>query len=68
MAEQKRQKTSGGDAYWNKLTYLGRDYVAVAFSQYHQNRIDDEQLGAYLDTKPRHLATLEEYFLKGNTP
>lgn len=64
-AEQKKPKTSGGDAYWNKLTYLGRDYVAAALSQYHQNRIDDEQLGEYLNTKPKHLATLEEYFLKG---
>jgi Zn-dependent peptidase ImmA (M78 family) len=66
-AEQKKQKKSGGDMYWSKLTYLGRDYVAVAFNQYYQNRIDDEQLGAYLDTKPKNIATLEEYFLKGNT-
>jgi Zn-dependent peptidase ImmA (M78 family) len=66
-AGQKKPNKSGGNQYWNKLAYLGRDYVAVAFGQYYQNRIDDEQLGAYLDTKPKNIATLEEYFLKGNT-
>jgi hypothetical protein len=60
-------KRSRWKSYWNKLAYLGRDYVAVAFSQYYQNCIDEEQLGAYLDTKPKNIATLEEYFLKGNT-
>jgi Zn-dependent peptidase ImmA (M78 family) len=66
-AHQKKQTAPGGNPYWNKLAYLGRDYVASAFSQYYQNRIDDEQLGSYLNTKPKNIATLEEYFLKGNT-
>ena len=45
--------------------YLGRDYVALAFSQYHQNRIDETQLGEYLDMKPKNVGTLEEYFVRG---
>ncbi len=65
-AEQK-QGSSGGNPYWSKLAYLGREYVALAFSQYHQNRIDDVQLGEYLDTKPKNVGTLEEYFLRGGT-
>jgi Zn-dependent peptidase ImmA (M78 family) len=56
----------GGDFYWNKLSYLGRDYVALAFRQYYQNRIDDAQLAQYLDTKPRNIGTLEEYFTKAS--
>lgn len=64
--QQKKQGASGGNPYWNTLAYLGRDYVGVVFSQYYQNRIDDEQLGAYLNIKPKNIATLEEYFLKGN--
>jgi Zn-dependent peptidase ImmA (M78 family) len=64
-AEQ-RQSGSGGNPYWSKLTYLGRDYVALAFSQYYKNRIDDVQLGEYLDMKPKNVSTLEEYFVKGN--
>jgi Zn-dependent peptidase ImmA (M78 family) len=60
-----RQEGSGGNPYWSKLAYLGRDYVALAFNQYHQNRIDETQLGEYLDTKPKNVGTLEEYFVRG---
>jgi Zn-dependent peptidase ImmA (M78 family) len=63
-AEQ-RGEGSGGNPYWSKLAYLGRDYVALAFSQYHQNRIDETQLGEYLDMKPKNVGTLEEYFVRG---
>ena len=55
----------GGDYYWTKLAYLGRDYVALALSQYRQNRIDDRQLADYLDTKPKNLAGIEDYFARG---
>jgi hypothetical protein len=48
-----------------KRAYLGRDYVALAFSQYHQNRIDETQLGEYPDMKPKNVGTLEEYFVRG---
>jgi Zn-dependent peptidase ImmA (M78 family) len=60
-----RQEGSGGNPYWSKLAYLGRDYVALAFNQYHQNRIDETQLGEYLDMKPKNVGTLEEYFVRG---
>jgi Zn-dependent peptidase ImmA (M78 family) len=60
-----KQQGSGGNPYWSKLAYLGRDYVALAFNQYHQNRIDERQLGEYLDMKPRNVGTLEEYFVRG---
>jgi len=38
------QKTggSGGNWYRTQITYLGREYVELAFRQYYQNRIDDE--------------------------
>ncbi|HEY3638780.1 MAG TPA: ImmA/IrrE family metallo-endopeptidase [Rhizomicrobium sp.] len=55
----------GGNYYWTKLAYLGRDYVALALSRFHQNRIDESQLADFLDTKPRNVATLEDYFAKG---
>lgn len=64
-ADQKQQGGSGGNPYWSKLAYLGRDYVALAFSQYHQSRIDETQLGEYLDTKPKHVGTLADYFVRG---
>jgi Zn-dependent peptidase ImmA (M78 family) len=58
-AEQQKREGTGGDSYWNKLSYLGRDYVALAFGQYHANRIDETQLGEYLDMKPKHAKTLK---------
>jgi Zn-dependent peptidase ImmA (M78 family) len=60
-----KQPSDGGDPYWSKLAYLGREYVALAFNQYYQNRITDTQLADYLDVKPKNIGTLEEYFLKG---
>ncbi len=63
--ERQRQPGGGGDYYWSKISYLGRDYIALAFSQYHQNRINEEQLGQYLDIKPKNINALEEYFSKG---
>jgi len=55
----------GGNHYWTKLAYLGRDYVALALSQFHQNRIDETQLADFLDTKPKNVSTLEDYFGRG---
>jgi Zn-dependent peptidase ImmA (M78 family) len=65
-ADQRQPAGGGGNPYWSKLAYLGREYVAMAFGQYYQNKIDETQLGEYLDWKPKNLATLEEYFSKGS--
>lgn len=61
-AQQAEPRTPGGNPYWTKLTYLGRDYVALALGQFHRNRIDETQLADFLDTKPRYVGTLEDYF------
>src|SRR5262249_41751990 len=55
--EWSAQRTTGGGGNWyrTQITYLGRDYISLALSQYHQNRIDDTQLAEYLDTKPRNI-------------
>ncbi|MBZ9894463.1 MULTISPECIES: XRE family transcriptional regulator [unclassified Mesorhizobium] len=64
-AQRQIERAPGGNPYWTKLAYLGREYVALALSQYHQNRIDEGQLADFLDTKPRHVGALEEYFSRG---
>lgn len=64
-AGQRQRKPTGGDSYWNKIAYLGRDYIRLALSQYHQNKINEEQLAEYLDTKPKNVGTLEEYYARG---
>ena len=52
---------SGGDHYYTKITYLGPEYITLAFQRYYQNQIDANQLADYLDTKPKNLTRLEEY-------
>jgi Zn-dependent peptidase ImmA (M78 family) len=64
-AKQKQREAPGGDYYWTKLSYLGREYVGLALREYHQNRIDETQLADYLDTKPRNLPGIEDYFARG---
>jgi Zn-dependent peptidase ImmA (M78 family)/transcriptional regulator with XRE-family HTH domain len=64
---QQRGGGSGGDYYWTKLSYLGRDYVALALSEFRQSRISETQLADYLDTKPKNLAGIEDYFARGNS-
>jgi Zn-dependent peptidase ImmA (M78 family) len=59
-----KQPGSGGDYYRTQIAYLGRDYIELALREFYQNRIDDEQLGAYLNVKPRNVGVLEEYFAK----
>ncbi|MGE4046273.1 MAG: helix-turn-helix domain-containing protein [Acetobacteraceae bacterium] len=63
---QRQPGGGGGDFYNTKIAYLGREYIGLALRQYHQNRIDDEQLAEYLDTKPKNIGTLEEYFTAGS--
>ena len=60
-AAQRRNKGDGGNHYWTKITYLGTNYIGLAFSRYHQSRITERELADYLDTKVRHLPKLEGY-------
>ncbi len=62
---QRQAGGGGGDYYWTKLAYLGREYVSLMLREYHRNRIDETQLAEYLDTKPRNVGSLEEYFERG---
>ena len=64
-AQRQVDRTPGGNPYWTKLAYLGREYVALALSQYHQKRIDEGQLADFLDTKPRLIGVFEDYFSRG---
>jgi Zn-dependent peptidase ImmA (M78 family)/transcriptional regulator with XRE-family HTH domain len=61
-----RTAGSGGDWYRTHIAYLGREYIALAFRQYYQNRIDEVQLANYLDAKLKNVSTLEERFLQGS--
>ncbi len=64
--QAKARQANGGNPYWTKLAYLGRDYVRLALREYQTNRIDEYQLADYLDIKPKHVHTLESYFERGD--
>lgn len=66
-AEQQLTRKGGGNKYFNWITYLGREYISLAFQRYYQNRITHEQLGDYLDIKPKNLNKLEDYLVRSNT-
>ncbi len=55
--------SKGGDHYNNKVTYLGTEYITLAFQRYYQNIISENQLAEYLDTNPKNLNRLEENIL-----
>ncbi|MDY0870367.1 ImmA/IrrE family metallo-endopeptidase [Dongia rigui] len=64
LAQRRRGEGDGGNSYWTKLSYLGREYISLALREYHQNRIDETKLAEYLLAKPKHVAVLEEYYLR----
>jgi len=55
----------GGDYYRTKLAYLGKEYVGLALSAFHNDRITENQLAEYLDIKPKNITGLEDRFLSG---
>ena len=59
----KPKKKSGGNPYQTWLTYLGEEYVALAFRRYYEERIDDEELADFLGIKPKYIDVLEETLL-----
>jgi Zn-dependent peptidase ImmA (M78 family) len=67
QAEEQGELEQGGGGNWynNQMAYLGRAYVSMALSAYHQHRISEDQLADYLNIAPKNVASLEERFLKG---
>lgn len=53
-----------GDYYWNTIAYLGMEYVRLAFSKFHQNRITEMELSDHLNVKVRNLDKLEDHYLQ----
>ncbi len=66
-AEQRITRKGGGNRYYNWIAYLGREYITLAFQRYYQNQITFEQLGDFLDIKPKNLNRLEDYLIRSNT-
>lgn len=62
MNQIKSRKT-GGDYYYTQITYLGRNYIDIVLSKYHQNKISIDQLSEYLDIKIKNLDKFEERYI-----
>ena len=63
-SQANRQGSEGGNYYRNQMTYLGSDYVKLAFERYYQNRIDQVKLADYLNVRTRNLSGLEDVLLR----
>ncbi len=57
----------GGHYYSTKIAYLGTPYITLAFQRYYQNLISYDQLGDYLDIKPKNLDKLEDHLLRSSS-
>ncbi|MDR1747427.1 MAG: ImmA/IrrE family metallo-endopeptidase [Spirochaetaceae bacterium] len=60
----KNNRESSGNHYNTKMSYLGMQYINLAFSHYYQGKIDMETLASYLGEKVGNVSTFEEYALK----
>ncbi|MDH5718812.1 MAG: ImmA/IrrE family metallo-endopeptidase [Spirochaetia bacterium] len=51
LEKAKDGKKHRGDYYNNIVTYLGKNYLNLAFQKYYTQRIDNQQLAEYLSVK-----------------
>jgi len=58
-----RTGEGGGDYYATQATYLGNNYLKLAFSKYYQGRCSLEQLADYLNIKVQNITNLEQFLL-----
>ncbi len=55
-----KPKTKGGNQNNTLISYLGRNYLKLAFSAYRENRIDAFQLASYTKTRVSNIPALEK--------
>ena len=60
--QRAHSKSGGGNYYRNIVTYLGDEYISLAFRRFYQNRIGEEELADYLDIPPKNIDRLVETF------
>ncbi len=65
-SDQRKRSGNGGNKYYSWISYLGREYISLAFERYYQNQITFQQLGEYLDIKPKNLDRLEDYLVRSS--
>ena len=58
-AKYSKKRGMGGNYYLNKITYLGQNYLDLAFRKYYTNEISKYKLSEYLDIKVNNISSLE---------
>jgi len=61
--EQRKGESGGGDYYATQATYLGENYLKLAFGKYYQGKCSFEQLADYLNMKSQNVTNLEQFLL-----
>jgi Zn-dependent peptidase ImmA (M78 family) len=63
MEEYKRNygKTSGGNYYLTKLSYLGEGFAKTAFEVFRKGRFSQQDLCVHLNVKAKNLSKLQSY-------
>ena len=56
----RKSRSGGGDYYLTRASYLGRQYLDLAFGKYYQNQIGIGQLADYLNVRVSNIAGIEE--------
>ena len=56
---------AGGDSNRTLVTYLGTQYLEMAFAQYYRNRLDQNGLAEVLGVKPARIPKLERFLYAG---
>ncbi|MCL1982326.1 MAG: ImmA/IrrE family metallo-endopeptidase [Clostridiales bacterium] len=58
------KSNSGGSYYINEMSYLGEQYLRMAFDAYFSNNISSAQLAEYLNIKEKNLPEYEANYLR----
>lgn len=58
-------KSTGGNYYYTKMSYLGQSYLKQVFSQYYSGKIQIAQVGIYTQLKAAHVSKLASNMFGG---
>ncbi len=58
---RQKQKTTGGNWYMTRLSYLGESYTRLALDRHRQGAITTPELAGHLNVKARNIGKLREY-------
>ncbi|HEX5883241.1 MAG TPA: hypothetical protein VFY67_01730, partial [Pyrinomonadaceae bacterium] len=67
-AQAEERAESGGNYYATQSSYLGEHYLKLVLGKYYRGGLTLEQTAEYLGVKPKNVAGLEEFALRGAVP